>query len=248
MDHVFSVLQTKCTADVQTCVNDLKILSNQLSAMRNEETVSECCKAAVELNSHLKYTDHDMCGLRNLTYEILDSLTVQLDVRFQDFKLLKFAELTNNRAFKEYKINFPKDQLNQLVEHFPGVFDPERLQNELTIIFDDSDKHLPPKELLNYIVKGQLQDVYQELTKMLQLVLCIPVTTASSERSMSGLKRVKTFLRNTMNHDRLSNLCTLAIEKKFLGELATDPTFIDSVIDVFSKTKNRRIELNYKVI
>jgi hypothetical protein len=31
-------------------------------------------------------------------------------------------------------------------------------------------------------------------------------------------------------------------------ELSTDPTFIDEVIDLFAKTKNRKIDLIYKII
>jgi len=65
---------------------------------------------------------------------------------------------------------------------------------------------------------------------------------------MSALKRIKTFLRNSMNNDRLSNLSSLAIEKQMLNELSTDPTFIDEVIDLFAKTKNRKIDLIYKII
>lgn len=44
--------------------------------------------------------------------------------------------------------------LQQLENKFPSVFDLERLKNELTIIFNDNDKYLPPQELLNYIIKG----------------------------------------------------------------------------------------------
>jgi len=51
-----------------------------------------------------------------------------------------------------------------------------------------------------------------------------------------------------MNNDRLTNLCTLAIEKSILDELIIDPTFIDRVIDLFSKTKHRNIDLKYKVL
>jgi len=51
-----------------------------------------------------------------------------------------------------------------------------------------------------------------------------------------------------MNHDRPTNLCTLAIEKNILDELIIDPTFIDRVIDLFSNTKNRNIDLKYKVL
>ncbi|XP_050066556.1 zinc finger MYM-type protein 1-like [Aphis gossypii] len=74
-----------------------------------------------------------------------------------------------------------------------------------------------------------LLDVYQELSKLLQLELCIPVTISSSERNMSALKSIKTFLRNSINNDRLSNLSSLAIEKQMLNELSINPTFIDEV-------------------
>lgn len=62
---------------------------------------------------------------------------------------------------------------------------------------------------------------------------------------MSTLKRIKSFLRNSITNDRLSSLSTLAIEKKMLGELSKDPTFINNVIDVFATKQNRRIDLNY---
>lgn len=73
-------------------------------------------------------------------------------------------------------------------------------------------------------------------------------TLASSERSMSTLKRIKSFLRNTMTNERLTNLSSLAIEKNLLGVMAKDPTFVESIIDDFAKKKERRIELEYKII
>ncbi|KAF0706142.1 Zinc finger MYM-type protein 1 [Aphis craccivora] len=156
--------------------------------------------------------------LKKLTYERLDSIIIQTEVRFQDFHNLKFIELTNNNEFNNYKKHFPNEKFNQLLKHAINY---------------------------NIFVSAELQEVYVELTKLLQLILCILVTTVSSERIMSTLKRIKTFLKNTMTHDRFLNLGTIAIEKKILSELATDPTFIDNVIDLFSKTKNRKIDLIY---
>jgi len=55
--------------------------------------------------------------------------------------------------------------------------------------------------------------------------LTIPATTASSERTMNTLKRIKSFLRNSMTNYKLSSLFTVAIEKKKMyGELSKDPT------------------------
>jgi len=51
-----------------------------------------------------------------------------------------------------------------------------------------------------------------------------------------------------MTNELLSSLSSLAIEKNLPGDMAKDPTFVDSVIDEFSDKKDRRIELVYKQI
>lgn len=87
-------------------------------------------------------------------------------------------------------------------------------------------------------------EIYPEVTKLCQLVLTIPITTTSSEHSVSTLKRIKTFLRNTMENDQHSNLSTMVIEKNLLGDLMKDPSFIESVFDMFA-AKNPKIKLVY---
>ncbi|XP_026821268.1 zinc finger MYM-type protein 1-like [Rhopalosiphum maidis] len=109
-----------------------------------------------------------------------------------------------------------EEKLRQLFKYYPDIFYEDRLKNELYIIYADPLKYFAPLEFIDFIFKNELQEVYQEVTKLIQLVLTIPATTASSERSMSTLKRIKSFLRNSMSNDRLSSLSTLAIEKKML--------------------------------
>uniref|UniRef100_A0A2S2PAB6 Zinc finger MYM-type protein 1 n=1 Tax=Schizaphis graminum TaxID=13262 RepID=A0A2S2PAB6_SCHGA len=128
------------------------------------------------------------------------------------------------------------------------MFEENRLRNKLSVIYSDNNKHLPPHKLLDLIIKNNLQEMYSQFTKLCQLVLTISATTASSERSMSTLKRIKSFLRNTMTNERLTNLSSLAIEKNLLGIMAKDPTFVESIIDDFAKKKEKSIELEYKII
>lgn len=78
---------------------------------------------------------------------------MQINIRFQDFVRLRFSEVTNVKPFKDYKKCFPVEKLQELEKNLLGVFDLQRLTNEITIIFDNSDKYLTPKELLNYIIK-----------------------------------------------------------------------------------------------
>lgn len=154
-DRVFLILRTQCTKDVQACVDEIMTMSEQLSAMRNEETVVTCCESVVRLNSALKCPDRDVISsLQNLTYEILDSIISQTNFRFKDINLLRFVEITNNYAFKKYKKSFPVEHLQQLEQYFPREFCFERLKTELMIVFKDTNKYVSPKELLNYIIKG----------------------------------------------------------------------------------------------
>lgn len=96
-----------------------------------------------------------------------------------------------------------------------------------------------------YMYVLQLSCVFPQIFKLCELVLTIPATSAADERSFSALKRLKNYLRNSQNQDRLSSLALMNIEKSFLNKLQSKPSFLDEVIDLFAK-KNRRIELNYK--
>ncbi len=58
-----------------------------------------------------------------------------------------------------------------------------------------------------------------EAKRLLQLMLVMPATNASSERSFSALRHVKTYLRATMNQDRLNYLMLLHIHKERTDKL-----------------------------
>ena len=50
-----------------------------------------------------------------------------------------------------------------------------------------------------------------EVQTLLQLVLIMPAPNATSERSFSGLRRIKTYLRSTMKQERLHSLMILHV-------------------------------------
>jgi len=63
----------------------------------------------------------------------------------------------------------------------------------------------------------------------------LPVTTATGERSFSALKLIKTYLRTSMQEDRLNALALLYINKDIKLDYS-------QVIDQFGKG-NRRLNL-----
>uniref|UniRef100_A0A6P7FII3 Zinc finger MYM-type protein 1-like n=1 Tax=Diabrotica virgifera virgifera TaxID=50390 RepID=A0A6P7FII3_DIAVI len=48
---------------------------------------------------------------------------------------------------------------------------------------------------------------------LLGILAVLPVTTASVERSFSTLKRLKTYLRNSIGEERLTSLALLSIHR-----------------------------------
>uniref|UniRef100_A0A1A8CP78 Si:ch211-240b21.2 n=1 Tax=Nothobranchius kadleci TaxID=1051664 RepID=A0A1A8CP78_NOTKA len=69
------------------------------------------------------------------------------------------------------------------------------------------------------------------------------MTTAEAERCFSTLKRIKTFLRNSMGQERLNALAMLSIERELVWSM---PDFNEKVIDHFAALKDRQAKFHYK--
>ena len=79
----------------------------------------------------------------------------------------------------------------------------------------------------------QNRDAYPSIISIMVILLTIPATSATHERSLSSMKRIKTYLRNTMTTDRLTSLALLHIHR----ERDID---INTVADVFIAAKTGR--------
>lgn len=179
--------------------------------------------------------------------EIIDTITVQLDERFGNIKKLEFLRLLDPSQYKNYQKNFPDTALENLKQHCYGdLFNLVLLKNELCVLYTFEDMAgKKPYELVRYLKDENLDAALPEVYKLGVLILTIPSTTASVERSFSALKRIKTYQRSTQGQERLSSLSTLSIEQMLLCEIKSDATFYDDVINVFIR-QERRMEFIYK--
>ena len=84
----------------------------------------------------------------------------------------------------------------------------------------------------------------QQLTKLCELALTLPATSASVERSFSHLKHIHIYSRDAQGDKRFSNLADISIEKKLLKSVKNNE-FYDEVINLFNQS-DRQIELTYK--
>ncbi|XP_063600688.1 uncharacterized protein LOC134776865 [Penaeus indicus] len=62
-------------------------------------------------------------------------------------------------------------------------------------------------------LSGSILDMLPTVQRLLKILATLPVSTSSSERSSSTLRRLKTYLRNTTGQDRLNGLAILNIHR-----------------------------------
>ena len=72
-------------------------------------------------------------------------------------------------------------------------------------------------------------DMFSNILVAYRVLLTVPITVASAERSFSKLKLIKSYLRTTMTQDRLNGLTILSIEKNMLKTID-----VEHIIDYFA--------------
>ena len=80
------------------------------------------------------------------------------------------------------------------------------------------------------------ETMYPNINCVLRIFCILPVTTAECERSVSVLRRLKTYLRFSMGQERLSSLALLHINQSMTIDF-------DAVINSFSRKHPRRMIL-----
>jgi hypothetical protein len=84
------------------------------------------------------------------------------------------------------------------------------MADELRVIIPMVEFNLSPIELLKLTIN--IGSFAPNVSIALRILLALPITVASGERSFSKLKLIKTYLRLTMTNYRLSGLAMIAIE------------------------------------
>ena len=78
---------------------------------------------------------------------------------------------------------------------------------------------------------------FPNLFKVLQLVITLPISSATCEQAFSAMRRARNYLLSTMTEDRFTSLSLLQIE----GELSSSIDAHD-VVAHYAETGNRRLQ------
>lgn len=106
-----------------------------------------------------------------------------------------------------------------ITEYFGSDFDGTKLELHRNIMLDIAKaKHFKissVSDAINFFKQeSYLQDLVPEVVKLIKIMLTVPVSSCTAERSFSALRRLKTFLRSTMTQTRLNDVALLNVHKQ----------------------------------
>ncbi len=180
----------------------------------------------------------------NFYYAILDVATESINERFNQiqkhstsfgflYDIFNISELSSDDIFSKCR-----SLENSLTHGASKDIDAEELHGELQSIARRLPKSMHPREVLHFLLQHKLIESYPNISVALRILLTLPVSVASGERSFSKLKLIKNYLRSTMSQDRLVGLATISIESELASSLD-----IENMICQFAKKKARKMKL-----
>ena len=108
------------------------------------------------------------------------------------------------------------DDFKDIFQLYRSDLDQERLLTQLHILHSNVPKNgVQVNDLIAYLksLNAVERTLYLEVFKLAKLILVMPATNAISERSFSALRSLKTWLRSTMNQNRLNWCMVLHVHK-----------------------------------
>lgn len=246
VEIVFNQLQKVCTDSVKV-KNDLENFEAAIQTIREQmdSIIDEIERVQRETDEPTrKKRQVEEGSKKREALEICDAVLSQIRTRFNFSGHLVASNLFVSEKFSVYKHQFPQAHLNDTCTQF-SFLDKNRLKSELQVLYQREELSttsgaVPLSILLN---EEGLNSTFQETLKLLSILITIPMSTSEAERSFSMLKRIKTFLRNTMKEERLSALGMLSAEKHFVSGIEN---FNNKVIENFATKKERRMDFIYR--
>ncbi|XP_066375233.1 uncharacterized protein [Miscanthus floridulus] len=170
---------------------------------------------------------------------LIDQAIVSLETRFEQYKEYQknFGFLFTSetlRSLDNQSLKSSCDNLEAVLKKDEkSDIDAKELYMELKFLQDFiPEERMGPVEILWFLKE---HGCFPNATIAYRVLLTIPVTVASAERSFSKLKLLKTYLRSTMTQERLNDLAIIALE----GELLEKIDYEHIIEDFISKNTKR---------
>ena len=165
---------------------------------------------------------------RSLYFQACDLLLRELEDRFDQKELLPPVLALENLIITAANGESYDDALQSVEDScYAGDLDFSMLRRHLPLVYDVVKEATPGLRRVTSIrtvceamnVCRTYKTILSEFHKLLRLYLTVPVTSSTSERTFSALKRLFTYLRSTMTEKRLNNCLLLHVHKELTDQL-----------------------------
>ena len=159
-------------------------------------------------------------------FEVIDTVMGEIERRLDSPSFTLYAKMEMMLQSAAEGKEVVREAVLEVIEHFSDDLNLDDLCTELALL-----KNVMALTEFTYTNLTQKVVEYRailpQVTRLVQLLLIVPATSATSERSFSSLCLLKTFLQTTMNQDRLNHLMLLYIHKDYtIDQKATLTEFI----------------------
>ena len=178
---------------------------------------------------------------RTLSIPFLDELIGHITSRFSNIQQQAMRGLTLVPSVL-VDDTLPKPTIEELVDYYgEDLPSPSSLSTELHIWkckWSSATEALPntPADALTFAKLAMFPNIH----RILRLTCTLPVTSCECERSVSVLRRLKTYLRSTTSQERLCGLALMHMNYSMNIDL-------DGVINIFARKHPRRLALGSNI-
>ena len=176
-----------------------------------------------------------------LYFEVFYIALQALDKRFKSDTLNRIARaeslLTNGIPHADNG-----SVLNEIISFYGNDIHAERLRLHINMLHDIIQQRQLHIGCLQDIVKliktdQAISETLTELHKFVLLLLTVPISTCTPERSFSALRYLKTYLRTTMSQERLNHCAIMHIHR----DIVTEAVDIESIANDFISRSSLRM-------
>ncbi|KAK9714019.1 hypothetical protein RND81_06G065900 [Saponaria officinalis] len=193
----------------------------------SSEVVSQTSEDSFRVNYFLYIVDHAINSLKR-RFEQYQEFQNIFGFLFTSRKLQSLDDVTLKSRSTNLQMALKSGEQCDI--------DENDLYMELKLLRDIlPDEELGSMDILKFLKR---KSYFPNTFIVYRILLTIPVTVASAERSFSKLKILKSYMRSTILQERLNGLALIAIEKDLLEKVD-----YRSLIDEFALRKARRTSL-----
>ncbi|KAM4593578.1 zinc finger MYM-type protein 1-like [Odontesthes bonariensis] len=181
--------------------------------VRTSKTPARFRHTAEEEERELENEEYPSLWKREL-FEALDLVRTEVERRFdqEGLRVAAGREQAVLQAAQGKRVDVGSLELTS--------FSREQLSLELDILSDvcRGREVKTIQDVLAILHTLQPHSMLPEAERLIKLCLALPISVAASERSLSALRRLKTWLRNTMKQERLTHLAIMNAHSDLLDE------------------------------